>query len=106
MSSRAPAAIPGEQRQTAEAALDKMIARLDMPDDRLEYAARGAAIVLSARSPGVTKGHPIARFRYAAATWYLDWRRATERWSELERDRDVRRLVQLVETDPWGTFWG
>jgi hypothetical protein len=106
MTSRAQAAIPADQRRTLETALDRLIARLNLPDDLLEYAARGAAIVLSARSPGDTSAHPIARLRYTAGTWYLDWRRATERWSELDHSADVRTLVRQLETDPWGTFWG
>jgi hypothetical protein len=106
VTSRAPAAIPADQLRTLEAALDRLIVRLKMPDDRLEYAARGAAIVLSGRSPGDTSVYPIARLRYTAGAWCLDWRRATERWSELDHSADVRKLVQLLETDPWGTFWG
>lgn len=102
MTSRAQAALPTGQRTSLETALDRLIARLDMPDDGLEYATRGAAIILSGRSPDGTTPYPIARFRYAANTWHLDWRRASERWSELDRSSDARALVRL----PWGMFWG
>lgn len=106
MTSRTQASFPADQRRTVVTALDQLIAWHDMPDERLEYAIRGAAIVLSARSPGDTSALPIARLRYAAGTWCLDWRRATERWSELDQGPDVRALVRLISTDPWGTFWG
>jgi hypothetical protein len=100
------ATIPPEERKILEAGLARLVARLSSDADRLEYAVRRTAVVLSSRSPGATSRYPIARFRYGSGSWSLDWRRASERWSELSRSADVRDLIRELEVDPWGTFWG
>ncbi len=101
-----PATIPPHERKILEAGLDRLVVLLSADDDRLEYAVRGATIILSSRSPGETPRHPIVRFRYGSGSWSLDWRRASGRWSELSRSADVRDLIRELESDQWGTFWG
>lgn len=103
---RDPGTIPPEERKILEAGLDRLVARRRADADRLEYAVRGTAVILSSRSPGETSSYPIARFRCGSGSWSLDWRRASERWSEQRRSTDVRDLIRELEVDPWGTFWG
>jgi hypothetical protein len=54
---------------------------------------------------------PVAKFTYVATTgtWRLLWMRRDLRWhgyEPLSESRDIARLFEEVDEDPWGCFWG
>ena len=63
-------------------------------------------------SPGAPWVHiTVAQFRYdpAAALWTLYWADRNSRWHvyhDIEPSTDIQALLDEVEADPTGIFWG
>jgi Protein of unknown function (DUF3024) len=85
---------------------------------RLEYSLRGNAItIVERRPPWLPELGPdwssmkIAQLRYDPddRTWTLYCRDRNERWFlyyEVEPSRDVSPLLDEIDADPTGIFWG
>ncbi|MBI1926534.1 DUF3024 domain-containing protein [Candidatus Poribacteria bacterium] len=83
---------------------------------RLNYQFRGNSVtVIEQRpvpeSPGNWLDIQVARFDYDAGTglWSLRWRDRNVRWHpypRIEPSKDFQRLLDEVEADPIGIFWG
>jgi hypothetical protein len=61
--------------------------------------------------PGRSTELVVAKFRYSATrtSWTLLWSNRNERWRKYENFVDRRNFVELlqeVERDPTGIFWG
>jgi hypothetical protein len=54
--------------------------------------------------------HPVARLRYTAKSnlWALSWRDRNERWHRYQTGpvANVRGLLDEIDSDPTGIFWG
>jgi len=77
---------------------------------------QGQAIVIYERrsgegDPQAPAGVGIAKLRYIrnVHVWRLYWQKGHERWVSYEplaENRELKVLVQEVETDPYGAFFG
>jgi hypothetical protein len=82
----------------------------------MEYLIDGYAIqVFECRprwdDPAVWLQIPIAKIRFTRKTseWQLYWHRANGKWMNYEPllpSRDLVRLVNEIDTNPYGTFFG
>jgi DUF3024 family protein len=85
---------------------------------RLEFVVRGDTITLvERRAPWRPEYGPdwssqkIAQPRYdnGSAQWALFWRNRTERWflhADVPPSRDAGTLLDEIDRDPTGIFWG
>ena len=82
---------------------------------RLAIESRGKSItIVEERVPwdgggGPWTRSPMAQFRLdAKSLWRLYWRDSRDRWHELEAQpaRDVRPLLDELDRDESGVFWG
>lgn len=85
---------------------------------RLELVAtRGSVTIVERRAPwreGIRPewtSHGVARLRYTAASsrWTLYWRDRNERWhvyDPIGPTPDIRALINEIDRDPTGIFWG
>ena len=74
------------------------------------------AVLLQVQRPGFMNPEawstvPVAKLRYSEArrTWSLYWSDTNGRWHRLSNvamAADIRTLLQAVETDDAGVFWG
>jgi Protein of unknown function (DUF3024) len=73
-----------------------------------------AAILVEERpafvGPGTWTSKDVAKFRYSEArnTWTLYWRDSGGKWhrvSNVEANKNLERLLQVVVSDPLGVFW-
>lgn len=113
-------AIPELTRRRAERALETFCQErvpLRVRDQlRLSVGTRGNNITLFEHRPAFSQPDrwiksPVAQFRYdpAAGRWALYWRDRNARWHRYEGKRpaaDIGVLVQEVDQDPTGIFWG
>lgn len=78
---------------------------------------RGAVTIMECRAPWRADCGPqwtrrgVARLRYTAKTglWTLYWKDRNDRWHRydlVEPAADVRLLVDEIDRDPTGIFWG
>lgn len=86
--------------------------------DQLRYSFEfeASAVVLQAQRPGFMNPEewttvPVAKLRYSEArkTWSLYWSDTNGRWHRLGNvpmAPDIRTLLQAIETDASGVFWG
>jgi hypothetical protein len=112
-------AIPPEARNEAEAALAAFCAdhSSDIAGDKQRYtfAFETNAVVLVEQRPGFLNANdwtskPIAKFRYSEArgNWTLYWAESSGKWhrvSNVEAEKDIRALLDVVVKDPLGVFW-
>ena len=84
---------------------------------RLDVDVDGANVTIVERRPPRTREvepdwsrEPLAQFRYdaAASTWALYWARANGRWQryDIEPARAIDALIEELQADPDGVFWG
>ena len=85
---------------------------------RVELEVRGRSVtIVERRAPWTPEAGPewtrlqVARFRYLAAraVWLLDWSDSNQRWhayAAIEPSPNVDALLEEVEADPTGIFWG
>ena len=83
---------------------------------RLHYTLRGNSVTLvetrsAWRRPGEWTEMKLAQFRFdpEAQKWSLYWRDSGERWhrcEDLPPVLELGALVQEVDEDPTGVFWG
>ena len=83
---------------------------------RLSYQFRGNSVTLIEQrpipdNPGQWLDIKVARFDYDAITglWSLRWQDRNVRWHpypRVEPSKDFQRLLDEVEADPVGIFWG
>jgi hypothetical protein len=111
--------IPPAQRADAEAALAEFCEKhsSDAGADSLRYSYEfetSAALLVQQKpaflTPGQWNSVPIAKFRYSEArdSWSLCWRDTNRRWqrfSEVKAEKDIRKLLDVVVSDPLGVFW-
>ena len=112
--------IPPDVRAEAEVLLTAFCSRHSsaVVSDQLRYAFEfeANAVVLQALRPGFMVPDtwatvPVAKLRYSEArrTWSLYWSDANGRWhrlSSVPMAADLRILLQQIETDAAGVFWG
>jgi len=79
------------------------------------HVAQHAVTVIERRPPWHDDAadwseHPIARLRYTAKSglWALYWRDRNERWHRYQTGpaANVRSLLDEIDSDPTGIFWG
>lgn len=112
-------AIPSDVRAAAETLLEEFgrehsaAAGTDQPRYVHKFDTN-AAILIEQRpafvSAGTFTSKEVAKFRYSEArnSWTLYWRDANDKWhrvSNVEAEKDLRRLLQVVVSDPLGVFW-
>ena len=85
---------------------------------RVELVESRGAITIYERRPPWREGYGdewsslgVARFRYTTktGTWELFWRDRNEKWHRydlLSPTADIRVLLDEVDRDPTGIFWG
>lgn len=83
---------------------------------RYDFAFVASTVLLQAQRPGfMNPGEwttvPVAKLRFSEArrTWSLYWSDANGRWhrmTSVPMDKDIRVLLQAIETDASGVFWG
>jgi hypothetical protein len=112
-------AIPPEVRADAEVALAEFCAKHSSTAGadplRYTYEFETNAALLIEQRPGFLNqdawtSKPIARLRYSEArnVWSLYWSDSDKRWhrvSNVETEKDIRVLLQVVVKDPLGVFW-
>lgn len=81
----------------------------------LTYRLRGTTVTLlerrpAWRDPGTWIELPIAQFRFILTnrTWRLFWRDRNIHWHphHARPAKRLQTLIQVIETDPSGIFWG
>ena len=112
-------AIPPEARAEAETALAAFCSQhsSEIGGDKQRYTftfETNAAVVVEQR-PGFVNASewtskPIAKFRYSEArsNWTLYWAESNGKWhrvSNVEAEKDIRKLLEVVVKDPLGVFW-
>ena len=112
--------IPSDVRADAEEALTAFC-RLHssaVVSDQLRYTFEfeANAVLLQAQRPGFMNPDewttvPVAKLRYSEArrTWSLYWSDANGRWhrlSSVPMANNIRILLQAIEADVSGVFWG
>ena len=111
--------ISSDVRATAATLLEQFCLEHSAPEgtDQPRYTYKfdsNAAILIEQRpafvSAGVWASKEIAKFRYSEArnTWTLYWRDSSDKWhrvSNVEAEKDLGRLLQVVVSDPIGVFW-
>ena len=116
----APMPIPPEVRSEAEALLTDFCNRHSsaVVSDQLRYGFEfeANAVLLQAQRPGFMNPDTwstvsVAKLRYSEArrTWSLYWSDANGRWhrlSSVPMAADIRTLLQAIEADASGVFWG
>jgi len=115
-----PMTIPQEIRQTVEGKLGSYIEHR-IPEHvrdevRLKYKVRGNSVTLSEERPVFWKpdlwvGIKVAQFRFdpIGGKWTLYWADRNSKWHEyydLAPSEDFQHLLEEVEEDPTGIFWG
>jgi hypothetical protein len=112
--------IPPEVRSEAERLLADFCSRhsSDVVADQLRYSFQfdANAVLLQAQRPGFMNPEtwstvPVAKLRYSEArgTWSLYWVDTNGRWHRLSNvpmAADIRTLLQAIEADDAGVFWG
>lgn len=112
--------LPPLQAQAATAALDAFCEKRVPPEFRdqvrLEHSARGNTLTLAEIRPhwrraGESTRAEIARFRFRpeTGTWHLYCRDRKGRWHLYEPappSAYIRTLLDEVDRDPTGIFWG
>ncbi|HEX9985751.1 MAG TPA: DUF3024 domain-containing protein [Thermoanaerobaculia bacterium] len=111
--------IPANVREDAETALTEFCKQHSSGtvSDQLRYKyelVASAAILLAERpgfmNPAEWASVPVAKFRYSEArgSWSLYWSDSNARWHRLSNvpAGSIRSLLQAVETDAAGVFWG
>ena len=111
-------AIPSEVRATAEALLEEFTRQHSaVGTDQPRYTHKfdtNAAVLVEERpsfvSANAWTSKEIAKFRYSEArnTWTLYWRDSNDKWhrvSNVDPEKDMSRLLQVVISDPLGVFW-
>ena len=113
-----PEAIEREGTKEVEAFCDRRIPA-DLRDQiRLEFSVRGNAITIVERRPPWREDFgpdwssmKVAQLRYEPPTgnWALYWRNRNERWfryPDVDPSKDIRSLLNEIDADPTGIFWG
>lgn len=112
-------AIPPDTRATAERLLDEFIRKHSAAEgtDQPRYSYRvdaNAAVLVEDRpsfmSASSWTSKEIAKFRYSEArnTWTLYWRDSSDKWhrvSNVDAEKDLSKLLDVVVSDPLGVFW-
>ena len=112
--------LPALVRQIAEKELSALCERrapADLKDMvRVSHEVRGSRFTLFEERPPWRGEGPwtklaVAQFRYdhTSATWELYCRDRNERWhsyTEANATRSIRELIDEVDEDPTGIFWG
>jgi hypothetical protein len=113
--------IPSEVHAEAEAVLSEWCAQHSSADvaDRMRYSYEleaNSAFLIEQRpsfmNPSDWTSRPVAKFRYSPAKkmWSLYWSdRGGDRWNRLAGKStapEIRKLLEIVVTDPSGVFWG
>ena len=112
-------AIPSDVRATAETLLEEFILEHSAAEGsgQPRYSHRfdaNAAVLIEERpafvSANAWTSKEIAKFRYSEArdTWTLYWRDASGKWhrvSNVDPEKDIGRLLDVVVSDPLGVFW-
>ena len=114
--------MPSDVRSRAEIQLrrycDERVPEHARHQVRIEFEMRGAtATIVERRTPWRPVGpdepwtrSPVARFRFdvAAGQWSLAWRDRNSRWHPYDRVQpgDLGALLEEVDRDPTGIFWG
>ncbi|MBM4420463.1 MAG: DUF3024 domain-containing protein [Chloroflexi bacterium] len=112
-----PGPIAVDQKAIAERLIGAMLERRSPPRDQVRYelAWRGSAVTIVARrapwhpQDREWSSQPIARLVHSTSGWTLDWMRASGRWERCNRDwppAPLPRLLDEVDRDPHGCFWG
>ena len=113
-------AIPADVRADAESRLEEFCRAHSsaVVSDQLRYVFQfeANAVLLQAQRPGFMNPAewttvPVAKLRYSEArrTWSLYWSDANGRWHRLSNvpmTPDLGKLLQAIETDAAGVFWG
>ena len=111
--------IPSDVRARAEVLLAEFCQQhssaegTDQP--RYTYTFEMNAAVLVEERPAFVNAtawtsKEIAKFRYSEArnTWTLYWRETNHKWhrvANVEANKDLSALLQVVVSDPLGVFW-
>ena len=111
--------LPEPVRRVAEQELAKFCERRVPPHAqnsiRLSFAVRGSSLTLFEErqaflKPGQWTKMPIAQFRYDEdGCWTLYCADRNDRWHEYIETyplKDIRELIEEVDEDPTGIFWG
>lgn len=112
--------LPPLVAQAATAALDAFCLKRIPPQLReqiqLVHAARGSSITLTEvrahwLRPDETTRMDIAKFKFVprTGTWHLYWADRRNRWHLYENappTAHIRTLLEEVDRDPTGIFWG
>ena len=101
-----------------DAFCDSRIPAFARDEIQLEFSVRGNTITIVERRPPWRadfgpdwSSQKIAQLRYDSDTalWSLYWRNRRFRWflyPDVDPSRDVRPLLEEVDRDPTGIFWG
>jgi Txe/YoeB family toxin of Txe-Axe toxin-antitoxin module len=83
---------------------------------RLFYKIRGNDVsIIESRPHFIHKNEwtelPVARMKYdeESMNWQLFWGRANGRWEKypnLRPTKNLKKLIDEIEKDPWHLFWG
>jgi DUF3024 family protein len=112
-------AIPEDVRSDAETALAEFCAEHSSAGEaaqvRYAYQFESSAALLMQQRPGFMRpdewvASPMAKFRYSQARneWSLYWIDSNERWqrvTNVKAEKDIRKLLAVVVSDPLGVFW-
>jgi hypothetical protein len=113
-----PKAIEHEATKEVEAFCDGRVPAELRDQVRLEFSVRGNAITIFERRPPWRPDFgpnwssvKVGQLRYepAARAWILYCSNANGRWlrySDAEPSNDIRSLLNEIDADPTGIFWG